>query len=592
MGNRRWLWAVPTLSLAVVAYGERDAAACGGCIPPPPPPHQSVDTVITGERMIFSISKDQTTLYDEITYSGKPSSFAWVLPIKGEVEVGLSADILFATIDQLTASTVLAPPTDCPAPPTNCAFATGGGSGGGCSFGSSSSDSAEAPGYPNYTGSGGGGGSGGSGGSGVSVLTQSQVGPYEMVQLKSSDGSALTQWLDANGYKVPASDAPVIAHYVSEGMDFLALKLIPGEGVQAMQPVRVTTKGAFPVLPLRMVGVGTGATTSITLWVVADGRWEPQNFPFFTIQSSELSWDWTSESSNYESLRLSKEAGLAGRGWQLESSLELNQNAVDQSLLTAIQQNFGGAGGYVDPSGSKPKGGSKDAGVPDAVVPSDAESDADDASVDAESSDAQGDAASDASGDAGADASSDGGVSSDASAPDAPAGDASAPDAPAGDAGKPGDDDAAPPSPTEDQLADQDLAVLFQGIAGPNARITRMRSDIAHSALSADLVIQASSDTAEISNQYNPEKQVGQPLCTLYDSSCSPEGQVPRDQARAAIAAINASSPTSNTSGGGCACTTTSSGPIGWRTTCGLLLGAAWLGVVRPRQRRRRKLGR
>jgi hypothetical protein len=577
MGNRRWLCAVLTLSLAAVAYGERDAVACGGCIPPPPPPNQSVDSVITGERMIFSISKDQTTLYDEITYSGKPSSFAWVLPIKGEVEVGLSADILFATIDQLTASTVVAPPTDCPAPPTNCGFVSGGGSGGGCSFGGSSNSAAPGPGFAEYTGGGGSGGSGGSGGdSGVSVLTQAQVGPYEMVQLKSSDGSALSQWLDKSGYKVPASDAPTIAHYVSEGMDFLALKLVPGEGVQAMQPVRVTTKGAFPVLPLRMVGVGTGATTSITLWVVGDGRWEPQNFPFFTIESSELSWDWASESSNYESLRLSKEAALSGRGWQLESSLELNQHVVDQSLLTAIQQNLGGVGGYVDPNVTKPSGGGKDAGLPDG------ESDAGDAAVDAESRDAQGDASSDAQ----ADASSDGGSASDSGVVDA-----SAPDAPAthaADAG-PGDDDAAPRTPTEAQLANQDLAVLFQGIAGPNARITRMRSDIAHSALSADLVIQASSDTSELSNLYNPAKQVGQPLCTLYNSSCISEGQVPRDQAQAAITAINAPNSSSDTSGGGCACTTTSSGPIGWRTTCGILLGVAWLGIVRKRQRRRRQ---
>src|SRR5450755_2214822 len=95
------------LAVACTAWDARDARACGGCFtaPPPPPvgpPPVNVDSVITAERMIFSISKDQTTLFDEITYSGAPASFAWVLPIRGEVEVGLSADALFAAIDSMT----------------------------------------------------------------------------------------------------------------------------------------------------------------------------------------------------------------------------------------------------------------------------------------------------------------------------------------------------------------------------------------------------------------------------------------------------------------------------------------------------------
>jgi hypothetical protein len=195
--------------------------------------------------MIFSISKDQTTLYDEITYSGKPSSFAWVLPIKGEVEVGLSADILFATIDQLTAATVTAPRRSARRRP-RLARAFPAGAAGGCAFGGSSSASA-AGGFVSYDS-----GSYGDLDGGVTVLTQGQVGPYEMVQLKSSNGTALTRWLDKNGYRIANADAPVIAHYVGLGMDFLAIKLVPGEGVSAMQPVRVTTKGASPVLPLRL----------------------------------------------------------------------------------------------------------------------------------------------------------------------------------------------------------------------------------------------------------------------------------------------------------------------------------------------------
>ena len=94
-------------SFAVVA--ERDASACGGCFHPPTPPGE-VESVITDHRMILSVSPVQTTLYDQIRYQGRPSSFAWVLPINGEAKIGLSSDSLFTTLDQVTGTVVQAPP--------------------------------------------------------------------------------------------------------------------------------------------------------------------------------------------------------------------------------------------------------------------------------------------------------------------------------------------------------------------------------------------------------------------------------------------------------------------------------------------------
>jgi hypothetical protein len=515
-----------------------------------------VDSVITGERMIFSISKDQTTLYDEITYSGSPTSFAWVLPIRGEVKVGLSADIFFATLDQLTASTIVSPSPDCP-PPPSC------NSGGGCGFGASASAGAFSA---ELVGADGGSARG------VNVLAQQQVGPYDTVQLHSKDGSALTSWLTSNGYNIAASDGPVIAHYVSEGMDFLALKLAPGEGVHAMQPVRVTTSGAFPVLPLRMVGVGTGATTGITIWVVADGRWEPQNFPFFAISPSELTWDWSTSASNYESLRLSKEAALGGRGWQVESSLEIAQSTVTEALESAVQSNSGGIGGYAPPSSSD-GGISFDASrLPEAV---DAR-----AGTSADSGAAL---------DAGLDASAEGGTPLDASldsnvdayvdayvdARRSLEGGSELKDARA-DIGEPGDGepgDAGVEGSLDDEAdpAQADLDVLFAGLAQPNARITRLRGDIAHSALSADLYIQASTDQSELSSTYNVTQEIGQPLCPVYDSQCNQTGEAPRDQAQAL-------------SSGGCATIKTSS--LGSRAALGIVAAFAGLGLWRTRRRR------
>src|SRR5262249_2865358 len=127
-------------------------------------------------------------------------------------------------------------------------------------------------------------------------------------------------WLTTNGYVIPAGFASVISAYVYEGFDFLALKLLPGKDVAAMKPVRITTPGAGLALPLRMIAAGVGVTTPLTLWVFGEGRYEPTNFPTFTITEKALTWDWATSSSNYKALRQAGFNLTNGEGWLLETS--------------------------------------------------------------------------------------------------------------------------------------------------------------------------------------------------------------------------------------------------------------------------------
>jgi hypothetical protein len=474
--------------VCTLAVTERDARACGGCFTPPPPPSET-ESVITDEKMMLSISMDQTTLYDQINYSGSPSSFAWVLPIKGTVTVGLSADVLFEVVNQLTTTEVVSPPTNCPPAPTCTTYGLAGAASEGSSSGSGT-------------------------GEGVTVTEQKQVGPYETVQLHSTDGTALNDWLTAHGYQIPASTQPVIDAYVAQQFDFLALKLVPGEGVQSMQPVRVTSQGAAPSLPLHMVAVGTGPTTGITIWVVADGRWAPSNFPTFIIPDSQISWDWATSSSNYETLRLSSEAALGGRGWQIESSLELSQYTIEQALLSNVE--YATTGGYLPATG--------------------------------------------------------------ASAGDAGAGDAStASDASSGDSGGGGDASLETDGGQQVAAATADLAVLFAGVAQPNVRITRMRSDIAKSALSVDMILQATSDQSELTNVHVAQLEIGEPQCPVYENyTCTQVGTAPRSEAQASAAAGG---------DGGCS---TARPPNRTAPTIATLLGLGGIAVFRSRKKVRR----
>jgi hypothetical protein len=310
------------IGAAIVTFavtGERPASACGGCFQPP----SQTATDITDELMLLTVSPMQTTLYDQIKYSGNPATFAWVLPIHGTVTVGLSADVLFASVDAITTTTIRQPPLNCPTP-ADCQY--GGPSYAGSAFGGADASVAA---------DGGGGG--------VTVVKSENVGPYETVQLATTDPMALSTWLAQNGYAIPTGEQSVLSAYVTEGFNFLAMKLQPGQGVQSMRPVRVTTTGASLALPLRMAAIGTGATVGITIWVVADGRYEPQNFPFFHIEDSELVWDFSISSSNYTTLRQQHEQALGGKGWEIESSISVDPSLVSNVVLSGgVYYGFGG----------------------------------------------------------------------------------------------------------------------------------------------------------------------------------------------------------------------------------------------------------
>jgi MYXO-CTERM domain-containing protein len=402
-----------------LAYRESNALACGGCFHPP----TETPTVVTDHRMIFSVGTTSSTLWDQIEYSGSPSSFGWVLPIAGTVDVGVSSDRLFTVLDTQTQTVITAPNQNCPGLPSGCAVATPTGG-----FGAIVDASA---------------------GSNVTVLSRQQVGPYDTAQLAATTPQALENWLSQNGFALPDAVKPMVAQYEAEHFNFLAVKLLPGAGVQQMRPIRVTTSGADVALPLRMVAAGTGATVGITLWVVSQGRYEPSNFASFHIEDSEIAWDWTQNRSTYLDLRAAKTAAGNNRIWEIESSTDVSTELISEYLSYNPYP-------Y------------SDAGSPDYL-----------------------------------------------------------------------------PTQTEDESAvrQDDLDRLYGNYS--SVRITRMRADLGHASLDADLVLKASADQAALSKQRTVTKEVNEPLCPVYNG-CVADGTAPRSQAAAKTAAND------NSGGGGC----------------------------------------
>jgi hypothetical protein len=476
--NRKTVVLGVSLATAGLALaGARDAEACGGCFHPPT---QTVSD-ITDERMLLAVSTLQSTLYDQLRYTGNPTNFAWVLPIRGTVDVGLSADVLFDSFDAMTTTQIVPPVPNCPSPNCQAGFAASA----------------------NATGGGGASESPGT----VAVLKQENVGPYATVQLQATDSSALQNWLAQNGYDIPADVAPVVAEYIKEGFDFLAMKLLPNQGVQAMRPVRVTTPGASLSLPLRMAAVGTGPEVGITIWVVADGRYEPQNFPFFHIDDSSLIWDFSTSQSNYTALRQQNEMALKGAGWEIESSISLNEQTITNVVLSGGQYYGGGGfGGVGAPAPADPSLDYLPVGDPDAGA--------------------------------------EGGVTQ-----------------------------------TAEEVRTADVNALFAGLTGPNVRVTRVRSDIAHAAMTADFVLRASADQSELSNVRNVTRSVNL-TCPIYNG-CSVVGQGTPAQA---AASVGASTDGLGTGNNGCSASLSSS-----RGSTALGAFAGMLGLVAARLLRIRR---
>jgi hypothetical protein len=276
-------------AIAAVVATPSVAAACGGCFVPP-----SSSTVVTGHRMVVSISPDQTVLWDQIQYSGDPAEFAWVLPVARGARIETSTAAFFEVLEAATQRSIFAPPVDC------------GGSGFGCANGGlgfrAQADAAGGDGGLNEAGAP----------DPVEVLHSGTVGPYETVTLATDEPGALNQWLVDHNFNVDPTTQPIIDQYVAEGFDFIALRLQPGKGVSQMTPVRVVTQGAGSVLPLRMVAIGTGAETPIVLYVMSEGRYATQNFPDAKLPAQLVSWDFETSESNYADLR--KEALKAEGG--------------------------------------------------------------------------------------------------------------------------------------------------------------------------------------------------------------------------------------------------------------------------------------
>jgi hypothetical protein len=282
----------PSGALAFSLLAPKDASACGACYA-----SNNESTVVSDHRMALAISKQRTILWDQIQYTGNPKDFAYVLPAKPGTTLEPSTDAWFTALDATTRPIIMPPPSP---------YSGGGGDDSvGCCVTSQDSFMAASRGAsPNDNG--------------VQVLAQAVVGPYDTVTLRSTDPDALRKWLADHNYAIPEISGPIIAQYVANGFDFIALRMRPSQAERQIEPIRIVSPGPDPSLPLRLMQIGSGPKIGITLYVISEGRYHGKNFPDGTIDLTRLVWDVGQNRSNYQELSQAAMAANDGRSFLTE----------------------------------------------------------------------------------------------------------------------------------------------------------------------------------------------------------------------------------------------------------------------------------
>lgn len=284
-GGASLLGALLGLGLALQAG---DARACGGFFCGQQPVDQ------TAERILFEVGPNTVTMTTQIAFSGDAADFAWVLPLS---EVPVQGSLAVLHQQALNALDTNSGPVFIPPDEPACYSCFG------CEFAVPSAAADSGPGA-------------------VTVFIREEVGDYDVAVIGSDDPAALIEWLHAEGYRITAAMEPYIEQYTSEGLKFLALKLVDAADVGDLRPFRFTLPGTAPTIPLRMTALAAEPEMSIVAFVLADVRFEGKNWPNLEIADDQIRYNPFSNgfsvATNWPRLVAQAVDEAGGTGWVTE----------------------------------------------------------------------------------------------------------------------------------------------------------------------------------------------------------------------------------------------------------------------------------
>ncbi len=297
---------VPLLLLVALAAPSNAALACGGLF------CQNVPVDQNAERIIFTQNRNGTvSAIIQIQYTGSAPDFSWILPISSpitadDIEVPETAVNAFFELETQTNPVYLPPPMP------ECAQVVFEN----MEFAASAEDDGD-----------------------VVIYASGEVGPYEFDVIGSEDPLALIRWLRENGYLVTEAMEPLINVYVEEGFTFLAMRLLPDEGVNSIAPVKVTFRSEAPMIPLRLTAVAANPDMAVLVWIYADRQAVPVNYAHMKIRDEEIIF-FTFGGSNYRQLLGERADEFGGQAFVTEYAAPTRELAVNDPLLRELAREF------------------------------------------------------------------------------------------------------------------------------------------------------------------------------------------------------------------------------------------------------------
>ncbi|MFD3525353.1 DUF2330 domain-containing protein [Streptomyces sp. NPDC058653] len=232
-------------SLIAPAY----ACGCGAMVP-------SRQATMGVDRETSVVRWDGATeeIVMRFTVNGDAREAAWIMPVPGRADVELGDPGLFGELDELTAPVVRTRyyfwPRDGDWP-----FA----------LGDDTSAGAPPP---------------ADGGPPVGVVGRERLGDFDVARLTATDPGALRDWLDTNGFDLPADLASGLQPYVDQEWEYVAVRLAPEEKGAVLggtlDPLRLTFDSDRLIYPMRLSGLAD-QPQSLGLYVLADHRMEPRD---------------------------------------------------------------------------------------------------------------------------------------------------------------------------------------------------------------------------------------------------------------------------------------------------------------------------
>ena len=292
--------------IALALSGAQSAQACGGLFCQNNPVDQNA------ERIIFTQNGNGTiTAIIQIQYTGFDEDFSWILPLPEAItadalEVPDTATNAFLEIETATNPVFIAPP----APP--CAQVV-------FEF-ESVEESADAA-------------------SEVEVFASGEVGPFGFDVIGSEDPSALINWLRDNNYRVDPPMEPLIDLYVEEKFVFLAMRLLPEQGVQDIQPIQVTYPSEKPMIPLRLTAVAANPNMAVLTWFFANAQAIPTNYAHMEIPDEAITF-FTGGGNNYRQLLSQTADQFNGQAFITEFAGPTRETNFNDPLLQELSQQY------------------------------------------------------------------------------------------------------------------------------------------------------------------------------------------------------------------------------------------------------------